>query len=43
MDNENWEETFLEELTEADKSEDASQEIYDEEELDDNSPVLPKL
>ena len=44
MDDENWEETFLEELTAAaDKPEDASQEMDEDEELDDNGPVLPKL
>ena len=43
MDDENWEESFLEELTAGDKSEDASQETNEEEELDDDGPVLPKL
>ena len=39
MDDESWEETFLEELTSA---EDASEEMEEDDELDDD-PVLPKL
>ena len=42
MDDENWVNTFLEELTAAEgEAEDASQEM-DEDEFDD-SPVIPKL
>ena len=43
MDNENWNETFLEELTATDGHEDTSQEMDEDQELDDDGPVLPKL
>jgi len=43
MDDENWENTFLEELTAAEgEAEDASQEMDEDDEFDD-SPVIPKL
>ena len=43
MDDENWENTFLEELTAAEgEAEDASQEMDEDNEFDD-SPVIPKL
>ena len=42
MDDENWEETFLIELSSAGKPEDASEEDDKEDEFDD-SPVIPKL
>ena len=41
MDDENWENTFLEELTAAE--EDASQEMDEEDDAFDDSPVIPKL
>ena len=43
MDDENWENTFLEELTAAEgEAEDASQEIDEDDEFD-NGPVVPRL
>ena len=43
MDDENWENTFLEELTAAEgEAEDASQEVDEDDEFDDG-PVVPKL
>ena len=43
MDDENWKNTFLKELTAAKgEDEDASQEVDEDDELDDG-PVVPKL
>jgi len=43
MHDENWENTFLEELTAAEgEAEDASQEMDEDDEFDD-SPIIPKL